>query len=178
MACNLVTNFEVALIKKLWQCSVLSRTLPSPPTLGGGERLHVGYQGIPAIFWLVCNAFVSITFAFSCYSRSVEARNCRSDRRETGTQIGQIGKTENRIGYQIRKPVSIFRENRKPNAKQRKIRKPAMNNKTEKLKFFWHKNRKTDLKNSQNRKTENPNAPHNRLFWKHENHSSGKNRRK
>ena len=108
---------------------------------------------------MVCHAFVSITFAFSCYSRSVEARNCRSDRRETGTQIGQIGKTENRIGYQIRKPVSIFRENRKPNAKQRKIRKPAMNNKTEKLKFFWHKNRKTDLKNSQNRKTENPSAP-------------------
>ena len=33
-----------------------------------------------------------------------------------------------------------------------------MNNKTEKLKFFWHKNRKTDLKNSQNRKTENPKA--------------------
>ena len=32
MACNLVINFEVALIKKLWQFSVLSRTLP--PTLG------------------------------------------------------------------------------------------------------------------------------------------------
>ena len=40
----------------------------------------------------------------------MEARNCRSDRRETGTQIGQIGKSENRIGYQIRKPVSIFQE--------------------------------------------------------------------
>ena len=37
MACKLVTNFEVALIKKLWQCSVLSCTLPSPPTLGEGE---------------------------------------------------------------------------------------------------------------------------------------------
>ena len=36
MACNLVTNFEVALIKKLWQCSVLSRTLLSPPPWGGG----------------------------------------------------------------------------------------------------------------------------------------------
>ena len=41
MACNLVTNFEVALIKKLWQCSVLSRTplvalLSPPPHLGGG----------------------------------------------------------------------------------------------------------------------------------------------
>ena len=26
VACNLVTNFEMALIKKLWQCSVHSRT--------------------------------------------------------------------------------------------------------------------------------------------------------
>ena len=78
----------------------------------------------------------------------MKARNCRSDRRETGTQIGQIGKTENRIGYQIRKPVSIFRENRKPNAKQRKSA-----NRNE------HQSRKTDLKISQNRKTENPDAP-------------------
>ena len=41
MACNLVNNFEVVLIKKLWLCSVLSRTLrvvvPAPtPHLGGG----------------------------------------------------------------------------------------------------------------------------------------------
>ena len=120
MACNLVTNFEVALIKKLWQCSVLSRTLrvavPSlPPTLGKGALRYFN--------WFF-HAFLSITFAFSGYSRSVEARNCRSDRRETGTQIGQIGKTKNRIGYQIRKPVSIFRDNRKPNAKKRKICKP------------------------------------------------------
>ena len=54
----------------------------------------------------------------------------------------------NRIGYQIRKPVSIFRENRKPNAKQRKSA-----NRNE------HQSRKTDLKISQNRKTENPDAP-------------------
>ena len=88
-----------------------SRTLPSPSPWGRGSgrvRLHVGYLGIPAIFQLVCHAFLSITFAFSGYSRSVEARNCRSDRRETGTQIGLIGKTENRIGYQTRKPVSNF----------------------------------------------------------------------
>ena len=86
------------------------RTLPSPPLLlrRGRILLRVGYLGIPAIFQLVCHAFLSITFAFSGYSRSVEARNCRSDRRETGTQIGLIGKTENRIGYQIRKPVSNF----------------------------------------------------------------------
>ena len=44
VACNLVTNFGVALIKKRWQCSVLSRTLrvalpspPPPPPWGGGE---------------------------------------------------------------------------------------------------------------------------------------------
>ena len=48
-----------------------------------------------------------------------------------GTQIGQIGKTENRIGYQIRKPVSIFRENRKPKAKTENAQ-TAMNTKTEK----------------------------------------------
>ena len=29
----------------------------------------------------------------------MEARNCRSDRRETGTQIGQIGKTENPLVF-------------------------------------------------------------------------------
>ena len=134
VAWNSVSNFKVALIKILWQCSVLSRTLrvavPSPPPtlregVGRGRvRLLVGYLGIPAIFQLVCHAFLSITFAFSGYSRSVEARNCRSDRRETGTQIGQIGKIENRIGYQIRKPTGIFRENRKPDAEKRNIRKP------------------------------------------------------
>ena len=58
VACNLVTNFEVALIKKLWQCSVLSRTLqvavPSPPpTLGEGEGtanisdIWIGLSRIP-----------------------------------------------------------------------------------------------------------------------------------
>ena len=56
----------------------------------------------------------------------MEARNCRSDRRETGTQKGQIGKTENRIEYQIQKSVNIFCEERKPNAKIRKIRKPQL----------------------------------------------------
>ena len=126
----------------------------SPQRGKGRVRLHVGYLGIPAIFQLVCHAFLS---AFSGYSRSVEAHNCRSDRRETGTQIGHIGKIENRIGYQIRKPVTIFRGNRKPYANNRKSanRNEHQNGKTE---VFWHKNRKTDLKNSQNRKTENPNA--------------------
>ena len=79
--------------------------------------------GILAIFHLVCHAFLSITFTFSGYLRSEKARNCLSGRRETGTQIGQMGKTENCIWYQIREPVSIFRENRKSNAEKQKIRK-------------------------------------------------------
>ena len=53
---------------------------------------------------------------FHGYERPVEAKNCRSNRRGTGIQIG---KTENHIGYQIKKPISIFDENRKPNAKNR-----------------------------------------------------------
>ena len=47
----MVTNFEVALIKKLWQCSVLSPTLgvavPYPtPKVGGRGRVwpYVGYS--------------------------------------------------------------------------------------------------------------------------------------
>ena len=79
--------------------------------------------GILAIFHLVCHAFLSITFTFSGYLRSEEARNCLSGRRETGTQIGQMGKTENCIWYQIQEPVSIFRENRISNAEKQKIRK-------------------------------------------------------
>ena len=42
-------------------------------------------------------------------------------KRNCGTQKG---KTENHIGYQIRKRNSIFDKNRTPNAKNRKIRKP------------------------------------------------------
>ena len=75
------------------------------------------------IFQMVCQAFLLVTFAFSGCLRSVEARNCYANRIETGTQIGKIGKTKNCIGYQIRKPVSIFRENLKSNAEKQKIRK-------------------------------------------------------
>ena len=134
MACNLVTNFEVALIKKLWQCSVLSRTqrvaLPSPPPhLGVGEVEGYGYTRDPCdisigLSRIPLDNICVYSLRYSGYSRSVGARSCRSGRRKTGTQIGLIGKTENHIGYQIRKPVCIFRENRKPNAKKRKIRKP------------------------------------------------------
>ena len=95
---------------------------------------------------MVCHAFVSITFAFSCYSRSVEARNCRSDRRETGTQIGQIGKSEN--------PLIFFAK-----TENQMLKNGKSVNQNRENEVFWHKNRKTDLKNSQNRKTENPSAP-------------------
>ena len=132
MACNLVTNFEVAFIKKLCQFSC-NRTLLSPPHPGGGEGTAT------RIFQLVCHTFLSITFTFSCHSRSVGARNCSSDRRETGTQIGQIGKTEDRIEYQIKKPVNIFSENRKPSAKIRKIRKPRRTPKPKNRSFFAQK---------------------------------------
>ena len=95
---------------------------PPPPTLEGTATRRLPKNPcVISVLFQVCHAFASITFALRCYSRSVEAHNCRSDRRETGTQIGQRGKTENCIGYQIRKPVNIFRENRKPNAKKRKM---------------------------------------------------------
>ena len=74
--------------------------------------------------------------------------NCRSDRRETGTQIDQIRKTENRIEYQIRKPAGIFA----------KTENQMLNN-GKSANLNEYKNRKTDLKNSQTAKTENPNAP-------------------
>ena len=118
---------------------MLSRTLrvavpspppPPPPILGEGEStathriprnpcdISIGLSRIPL------DNICVYSLRYSGYSRSVGARSCRSGRRKTGTQIGLIGKIENHIGYQIRKPVCIFRENRKPNAKKRKIRKP------------------------------------------------------
>ena len=103
--------------------------------------LHVSYLGISTIFQLVCHAFVSITFVFGCYSRSVEARNCRSDRREIGTQIGETGKTENRIGYQI---FFVKTENQMLKNRKYAIRNEHLNQETD---VFWNKNRKTDLKN-------------------------------
>ena len=136
-----------------------SRTLSSPPpTLRGRVRLHVGYLGIPTIFQLVCHTFLWITFAFSCHSRSMEARNYRSDRRETGTRNSSNRKTENRIEFQIRKPVNIFRENRKPNAKIRKIRKPQWTPKPKNRSFLAQKP-KAILKIAKTAKIENPNAP-------------------
>ena len=118
-----------------------SRTLPSPSPWGRGSgrvRLHVGYLGIPAIFQLVCHAFLSITFAFSGYSRSVETRNCRSDRRETGTQIGQIGKTENRIDIKSENPLVFFA----------KIENHMLKN-GKSANYYEHQNRKAEVFSAQ-----------------------------
>jgi hypothetical protein len=104
-----------------------------------------------------------VTFALGRYSRSplaseswhvhaVEAHNCR---REIGNQIGKI---ENRIGYQIRKPLVSLPKTENQMLKKGKTanRNRHQNGKTD---VFWCKNRKTDLKTGQNRKTDNPNAP-------------------
>ena len=122
---------------------MLSRTLPPPPSTRRQPRDPYDTQ-------LVCHAFVPITFAFSWYSRSAEARNCRSDRRDIGIQIGQIWKSENLLIFFPKTENQILKNGKSVN------RNEYPNRETEVL---WHKNRKTDLKNSQNRKTENPSAP-------------------
>ena len=63
---------------------------------------------IPAIFQLVCHAFLSITFAFSDYSRLVEARNCRlrSKRNQNPNRSNKKDRKLHRISNP--KPVSIF----------------------------------------------------------------------
>ena len=81
----------------------------------------------------------------------MEARNCRSDRRETGTQIGQIGKTENPLVFFAKtENQMLIRNGKSANHNELQNRKTGV---------FWHKNRKTDLKHGQNRKIENPSAP-------------------
>ena len=157
MACNLVSNFEVALIKKLWQFSMLSHTLcvavPSPPPSprgGGRVRLHVGYLEIPATFPLVCHAFLSITFAFSGYSRSVEVCNCHSDGRQIGTQIGQM---KTALDIKAKNPLVVLAKIKNQVLKNGKSANHS-EHQNQKSKVFWHKNRKT-----KNHKTENPNAP-------------------
>ena len=50
-----------------------------------------------------------------------------------------IGKTENRIEYQIRKPVNSFRGKRKLNAKIRKMRKPQRTPKPKNRSFLAQK---------------------------------------
>ena len=118
----LLKVLEVIARSKSWASFETLEPLRTIKVLGVLQDARTPW-GILAIFHLVCHAFLSIKFTFSGYLRSEEARNCLSGRRETGTQIGQMGKTENCIRYQIRKPVSIFRENRKSNAEKQKIRK-------------------------------------------------------
>ena len=73
----------------------------------------------------------------------MEAQNCCSDRRETGTQTG---KTENHIAYLIRSPDSVFDEKRKPNAEKRKIRKPRKTPQLNNRFFFFLRPKPQNLK--------------------------------
>ena len=70
----------------------------------------------------------------------------------------QIRKTENHIGYQIRKTVCILAENRKPNAKKRKNRKPQHTPKPKNRSFSVQKpkNRSKKWPKPQNRKSQRP----------------------
>ena len=97
---------------------------PFPPTLGEGEGTAT--RRLPRVPCDISIGSSRIPLDNICVKRhaAAVARNCHSNRRETGTQIGQIGKTENRIEYQIRKPIGIFGENRKPNAGKWNICKP------------------------------------------------------
>ena len=157
---NCLTFTQVLHIARSKSLSVIQDawTPTGGQSLGRHSR-RVNPRGIPAIFQMVCQAFLLITFAFSGCLRSVEARNYCANRIETGTQIGKIGK--NQKLYRISNPKSIFRENRKSNAENQN-RKSANSNEHQSRKtefFLTQKNWKTDLKNSQNRKTENPDAP-------------------
>ena len=155
---NCLTLTQVLHIARSKSLSVIQDawTPTGGQSLGRHSR-RVNPRGIPAIFQMVCQAFLLITFAFSGCLRSVEARNYCANRIETGTQIGKIGKTKNCIGYQIRKVFFAKTENQ-----MLKNRKSANSNEHQSRKtefFLTQKNWKTDLKNSQNRKTENPDAP-------------------
>ena len=80
----------------------------------------------------------------------MEARNCRSDRRETGTQIGQIGKSENPLVFFAKTENQMLKNGKSEN------RNEHQNRKTE---VFWHKDRKTDLKSGQTAKPKIPMPP-------------------
>ena len=89
----------------------------------------------------------------------MEACNCCSERRETRTQIGQRGKTENRIRViKSENPLVFFAKTENQMLKDRKSTNHN-EHQNRKTKVFKQKKRKTDLKKSQNRKTKNPNAP-------------------
>ena len=91
-----------------------------------------------------------MTFAFRGYSKSVEAHICRSDRRETGNQMGKTEKPR-------RVPNPKNRKRKAKNGKSADCHgNKRQNGKTE---IFLDKNRKNHLKDCQSCKTENPNAP-------------------
>ena len=91
---------------------------PPPPSYWRGRvRLHLGYLGIPAIFQLVCHAFLSITFAFSGYSRSVEARDfAKTKTKFLKTQTAMNTKTEKPtcFGTKTEKPIWKIAKPAKP----------------------------------------------------------------
>ena len=99
--------------KKTRQNKKTKKNLSTPKTACKTDKFsHSSFQTLidPIQRWQVKQN------GFRGYERPVEAKNCRLNRIGTGIQIG---KTENHIRYQIRKPMSIFDEDRKPNAKKR-----------------------------------------------------------
>ena len=149
----MVTNFEVAFIKKLWQCSVLIAVPyvlpypPLPPTFppwGSGKgrvQLHISYLRIPAIFQLVCRAFLLITMRLAavqdqwrCVIATQIKRNWNPNRpNRKNWKLHWISNLKAHL-YFLRKP------NTKINAKTWK--QTAKNTKTKKPKAFWHKTEK------------------------------------
>mgnify|MGYP000229422192 CR=1 FL=1 len=85
----------------------------------------------------------------------MEARNCRSDRRESGTEIGQIGKPKTASNIKSENPLIFFAKTENQMLKNGKSanRNEHQNRKTE---VFCLKNRKTDLKIA---KTAKPKIP-------------------
>ena len=143
MACNLVTNFKVASIKKLWQCSVPNGTLrvglPSPPqlTLGEGEGEGTATRRLPRDPCDLSIGLSSIPFAFSSYSRSaVEARNC---------QIGQIGKIKTASHSKSENPLVFFAK-----TENQMLKNGKSANRDE------HQNRKSEVFGVETEKTEKP----------------------
>ena len=98
--------------------------------------------------------FCNLTLVFfSARSKSQALSETRDQRNRKPNK-----KTENHIGYQIRKTACIFGENRKPNAKKRKNRKPQQTPKPKNRSFSVQKpkNRSKKWPKLQNRKSQYP----------------------
>ena len=126
MACELVTNFEVALIKKLWQCSVLSRTLPRDPC-----DISIGLSRIPLDNICVWRVF-EISGGAKLPLRPKRNRNPNRSKRKN-RKPHRILNTKTRL-YFSRKPKTKYLNTEYPQT--------AMNTKTEKPKFFGAKTEK------------------------------------